>query len=152
MTLENLLPLIMRWIHILTAIVAVGGSFFLRVVLMPAASAVLSREEHNKLRPVLLRRWQKVVHVCIALFLLSGLYNYLAVTRHLHEGQPLYHALFGVKFLLALGIFTLAVLLTSLKPYTERLRTNSRFWLSLLLTLAFLVVLISGYMKQIPPI
>jgi len=36
----------------------------------------------------------------VALLLISGLYNYLAVTRVQHAGQPLYHMLFGIKFLL----------------------------------------------------
>ena len=110
---EMILPLIMRWAHVLAAIVAVGGSIYMRFVLMPVAASVLEEEPHKRLRAALTRLWQRFVHACILLFLVSGFYNYLAVTRLNHVSQPLYHALFGIKFLLALGVFALALILTS---------------------------------------
>ncbi len=146
----DLVVLLMRWAHILSAIVAVGGSFFMRVVLMPGANAVLSDAEHAKLRPALVKRWQKVIHVCILLFLISGFYNYFVVTSPMHQGQPLYHMLFGVKFLLAMLVFFLAIVLTSLKPWAARVRANAKLWLSLLVALAITVVLISGLLKNLP--
>lgn len=146
----DVIVLLMRWAHILSAIVAVGGSFFMRMVLMPAANAALSDDEHAKLRPVLVKRWQKVIHVCILLFLISGFYNYLVVTSPMHQGQPLYHMLFGIKFLLAMLVFFLAIVLTSLKPWAARVRANAKLWLGLLVALAITVVLISGFLRNLP--
>lgn len=143
-----LLPLIMRWAHILSAIVAVGGTFFVRFVLMPAADATLSEEAHSNLRPALMGRWQKVVHTCILLFLVSGLYNYLVITRFEHAGQPLYHALFGTKFLLAILVFALAIALTSKRQTSLHVKAKS--FLALLVLLATAVVLISGIMRALP--
>lgn len=140
----------MRWAHILAAIVAVGGIIFLRFVLMPAANAVLSPEEHGRLRPVLIRRWQKFVHVCIALFLISGLYNYIALMVPVHRGQGLYHALFGIKFLLALVVFFLAVALASSGEKFSGIKAKRTSMMTALITLAVIIVLISGYMRFIP--
>ena len=110
---EFLLALLMRWIHIVTAVVLAGGLFYYRFVFTPVAQKALSEEEREKLHEPLMRRWKLFVHPPIVLFLVSGFYNYLAVTRFLHEGQPLYHILFGIKFMLALGVFTIAIVVTS---------------------------------------
>jgi len=150
METELILPIIMRWLHIFAAIIAVGGIIFQRFVLMPAANAALGDDIHDQLRAKVVGRWQKFVHVCILLFLVSGFYNYLVLTAPMHEGQSLYHALFGVKFLLALVVFLLAIVLTSRQGYAERFRKNAKLWLGLLALLAIIIVLISGVMKNIP--
>lgn len=145
----ELLPLVMRWLHILSAIVSVGGVFFIFFVLRPVANAVLQPEVHAELRNALTRRWQKFVHAAILLFLISGFYNYLAVTRFQHVDQPVYHMVFGLKFLLALVVFGLAVALTSLKEWSAKMRSNP-VWLGILVLLAILVVLMSGYLRRLP--
>lgn len=150
MSMSITTALIMRWAHIFAAVIAVGGAIFLRFVLMPSAQASLDDAAHARLRSALIGRWQKFVHTCVLLFLVSGFYNYLAITRFEHEGQPLYHMLFGIKFLLALAVFALAVALTSLKSWSEKLRSNSRMWLVVLVALAAAVILVSGYMRALP--
>jgi uncharacterized membrane protein len=150
MTPDLLLPLIARWAHILSAIIAVGGSLFIRLVLMPAASVALTHEENERLGPALMRRWKYLVHTCILLFLLSGTYNYLAITRFQHAGQPLYHILLGLKILLALAVFYLAIALTSPGELFARIKTRRAQWLTALVALAVLVVLISGFIRTMP--
>jgi uncharacterized membrane protein len=140
----------MRWLHILSAVVLVGGAVFTRFALLPAASAVLDDATRQTLRAAVLGRWKGIVHTGIFFFLVSGFYNYLTFTRHLHDGQALYHALFGVKFLLALVVFALAILLTSNKAYAARIQANHGKWTGVLVALAVVVVLISGYMRFIP--
>ena len=146
----SLLVLVMRWAHILAAVTAVGGILFMRFVLMPSAVAVLDDETHQKLRAAIVKRWQHVVHTCILLFLVSGLYNYLAVTRFLHSDQPVYHMLFGVKFILAMVIFALALGLTSTRGWAAPLRGNAKFWMSVLAGLAIVVIAISGVLRGLP--
>lgn len=145
-----LLPLLMRWMHILAAIVALGGSIFIRFVLMPSAQQVLDDTKHAELRTAVIRRWMKFVHTCILMFLVSGFYNYIVIMAPAHKGQSIYHMLFGIKFLLALVVFALAVALTSLKPWSEKLRANAKLWLGVLVVFAVIVVGISGYMRAIP--
>ncbi|MBI5092448.1 MAG: hypothetical protein HZB26_08385 [Candidatus Hydrogenedentes bacterium] len=147
---NTILILAMRWTHILTAITAIGGTIFIRFVLIPVAESVLDDETHARLRAGLVKRWQKFVHTCIMMFLISGFYNYFVVTGPAHSGQPLYHALFGIKFLLALAVFGLAVVLTSTKDWSKGIRANAKTWLGLLVALGVVVVMVSGVMKNIP--
>ena len=145
-----LLAILMRWAHIFSAITAVGGIFFIFFMLTPIAARTLPDHQPEILRAALMRRWRMVVHTTILLFLISGFYNYLFVTRLLHQGQPIYHALWGVKVLLSLGIFALAVGLSSGKSWSERMRKNASTWTALLIGLAVAVVLISGVLKSLP--
>lgn len=147
MNLELFAALLMRWAHILAAIVALGGSIFFRFVFLPAAGACLTGDQSARLRQTFMVRWKRIVHTCIALFLISGLYNYLVIQRPQHEGQALYHALFGVKFLLALAVFYLALALTASGAFGSSLRRRAAYWLAMLVALAVIVVLISGYMR-----
>ena len=90
----ELVSLLSRWTHIGTAIVLVGGTVFLRFVLTPAA-AQLSDDEHTKLKQLVMGTWKKFVHAGIALFLLSGFYNFIAVQVPKHKGDSVYHAVMG---------------------------------------------------------
>jgi uncharacterized membrane protein len=145
----GLLPLLMRWAHVISAVVAVGGSFFIWLVLLPVAGRVLAAEQAGELRAALTKRWAKFVHTCILLFLVSGFYNYLVVTGPRHEGNGQYHMLFGIKFLLALVVFVLAVILTSSKPWSAKFKQNPIF-LTLLVVTSLIVVMLGGYMKLMP--
>lgn len=140
-----------RWIHVGTAIVVLGGSVFLRFVLFPAAEQ-LPEAAHEQLRTGVMSRWKRFVGLGIGLFLISGLYNYLVVTRPRHEGQPLYHALIGVKILLALAVFFLASALTGRAAAFEGIRRRRKLWLTVTILLAAAVVAISGVLKvAVPP-
>ncbi len=144
------LALLMRWIHLLCA-VAVGGSILFHwIVFAPAARKVLSAEQHAALREALMRRWKMLIHPSILLFLASGFYNYIKITAPLHQEQPLYHALFGTKFLLAIIVFAMAIVLTSTRAWSEKWRQGKLGWTLLALGTVALV-LIGGYMKLIPP-
>src|SRR5438067_2045615 len=88
----------MRWVHIGCAMVAVGGPFFVRFALLPAAERVLDGAAHLRLREAVNGRWRVVVYVVITLFLISGLYTFLVAGRWREfgpEDRRLYHMLFG---------------------------------------------------------
>ncbi len=145
------LNVLSRWIHVGTAIVVVGGSFFLRYVLMPAAEG-LPATEHDALRERLMGRWRKVVGIGIGLFLLSGFYNYVAVGIPGHKGNGLYHGLIGTKILLAFAIFFLASALSGRSAAFEGIRRNRGRWLAVTLLLAAIIIGISGFAKvALPP-
>ncbi len=146
----EILDLLSRWIHIGTAIVVLGGSVFLRFVLMPAAVG-LPDDEHQALRERLMGRWRKFVGIGIGLFLLSGFYNYLVVAMPKHQGDKLYHPLIGTKILLAFVVFFLASALTGRSAAFEGIRKNSKKWLLITILLAATIVVISGVLKFRPP-
>lgn len=147
-----LLPLVVRWLHILSATVVVGGGVFLWLVVPRALTrADLSTgDDRSAVQDALLRLWGPLFHTCILLFLVSGFYNYLLITRFEHTEQPVYHMLFGVKFLLALVVFAVGVALTSRHDWSARIHANARFWVGLLTVVAIAVVLISGTMRALP--
>jgi uncharacterized membrane protein len=149
---DEILRLVMRWLHVIAAIVAVGGSTFLRLVLMPVAGKVLADEEHERLRQPLMRRWKIFVHTSIFLFLVSGFYNYLVVTLPEHSGQPLYHMGMGIKILLAVVVIVLAIGLTSRFGWSAALRAKPARWLGVLLLCAYLIVLIAGALRMMGPV
>jgi uncharacterized membrane protein len=144
---EDLIPLVSRWIHVGTSIVLVGGSVFMRFVLVPAASATLSDAEHAKLRERVVGTWKRFVHIGILLFLLSGFYNYLVVARPNHEGDGLYHALMGTKILLALVVFFFASALVGKSQGLQKIREKRSTWLLVLILLSTLIVGIAGFLK-----
>jgi uncharacterized membrane protein len=137
--------LISRWVHVGTAIVVLGGSVFMRFVLMPAAQQ-LPEAEHQALRARVLGTWKKFVSLGIALFLISGFWNYI---RGMKAGPvgPLYHPLIGTKILLSFGVFFLASALVGRSPAFEGLRKNSKKWLAVTIALAAIVVALAGVVK-----
>jgi uncharacterized membrane protein len=145
------LAIVLRWMHILAAITAVGGTIFMRMALAPSVG-ILPDEQRKALHEQVRSRWVKFVMGAILFLIVSGLYNFF---RRLNAGIPadykmLYHGLFGIKFLLALVIFFLASALTGRAAALARFRQNAKFWLSVNLTLAVIVVCISGVLRFVP--
>ncbi len=146
----DVLSIVSRWTHVGTAIVLVGGTCFLRFVLTPAA-AQLPEAEHAKLKELVLKKWKKFVHIGIALFTVSGLYNFgMQIPRHRGEGG-MYHALIGIKILLAVAIFFFASALVGRSKSFEGMRSNAKFWQLVVILLSAVVVGISGYAKVALP-
>src|SRR5688572_1524952 len=145
------LELLMRWTHILAAIALAGGTMFRLFALVPAMNE-LSPEARQQLGSSLRSRWSRVVMLSSGLLIVSGLVNFmLTVTRFdipktAFPGS-MYHMLFGIKFLLALVVFVLAALLTGRTALAERLRRNERFWLTLNMVLAIILVCLGGVLK-----
>jgi uncharacterized membrane protein len=149
--------LLLRWAHVLAAIVAMGGLVFVRFALVPALSDVdeaTGDRIHDRIR----RRWLPWVIGAITVLLASGLANFLLFNARVKaEGwgdggwmrATNYHALFGVKFLLALVVFYFASGLVGRGTGTQWIRADRRKWLSVTLGLALAVVLLSGWMRQL---
>jgi uncharacterized membrane protein len=142
------LGLLFRWAHILAAITAVGGTVFARFALLPAVGT-LNEEQRAALLEGVRSRWSKFVAGAIAFLLISGLYNIMRMEQAFALGK-LYHALFGIKFILAFLIFALASILAGRGRAAQKLRQNARLWLSVNLLMAVLLVCISGTLRALP--
>lgn len=148
----DILGIVFRWAHILAAITAVGGVVFMRLALLPA-TAVLSEEQRRALQAEVRSRWVMPLMIALAFLLVSGLYNIIMnVTRYDLSAVRYYHPLFGIKFLLALVIMWIAAALTGRSQATEKIRANARYWLTVNLILAVIVVCISGILRFAPRI
>ncbi len=145
---SELIPIALRWIHIVTASVMIGGSAFQLFILHWAASS-LPDEARAQLRERIVSRWRIMVMAGIALLLISGLYNYhrVATTEGWLKSPAVYHAVMGTKILLALAVFFLASALSGRAATFEKLRQNSRFWLAVTLLLAVIVVALGSFLK-----
>lgn len=144
MDTELIFPVLSRWGYIGCAIVLIGGSSFIWLVVQPVLGTD-NADLHDRLR----NRWKKFVHPGILIFLVSGIYNLVKMIPH-HKGDALYHSLIGTKFLLALAVFALASILVGNKPGTQKVRDNARKWLGVTLLLALVIVGISGFVKVRP--
>lgn len=139
--------ILLRWLHILSAIALVGGTIYARLALLPAA-AVLPEGHRKTLQEGLRQRWMKLVMAAAGLLILSGLLNFVRIIKGLDvDIKPFYHAMFGTKFVLALLVFFLASVLAGRSAAFEKMRQNARFWLTLTMILAIVLVCISGVLR-----
>ncbi|HWC90931.1 MAG TPA: hypothetical protein VG433_14775 [Pirellulales bacterium] len=153
MSLTALLALLFRWLHILAGMTAVGGTIFARFVVLPSQD-VLAPDARNALATEMRRRWSKIVMASIGFLLLTGLCNFAIIVVNYRDDLHAvrwYHPLFGVKFLLALAVFTIASLLSGRTALADRVRQRARFWMSLNILLAVLIVCLSGILRTAHP-
>ncbi|HEY2881043.1 MAG TPA: hypothetical protein VGJ15_01385 [Pirellulales bacterium] len=152
----NWVSWILRWLHLVAAITAVGGTIFMRFALVPSV-VVLSDEQRKMLHEQVRSRWAKLVMASIGFLLLSGLINYL--TFYFDSKKPawdawresykgLYQAVFGVKFLLAMAIFFIASALAGRSEATKTFRQNAKWWMTLNVVFALAVVALSGILRS----
>src|SRR5579872_4951805 len=87
--MDAALPLLMRWLHIASVIVLLGGVFYARVVAGDLAPG-----------------FRPVAYTSIGGILVSGLYNFL----NKPSIPPHYQMWFGIKVLLALHVFAVVLL------------------------------------------
>lgn len=136
------LGIFFRWLHIITACVAVGGLFFM-VLLLPAGLRSLDVVVREEVALRFRRLFKVVIHACILLFLISGTYNAIANWKGYRAGVPLTHELFGLHILLALCVFVVWLLALAGKPT----RPGVRRWMGASLVLVLLTVAAASSLK-----
>jgi uncharacterized membrane protein len=101
------LTIFMRFLHIISAITLVGGALTWRYAAIPAM-APLAEDTRSKLGDAIAAAWRPFVLSAIAGILISGIFNFLRKTGL----TPAYHAVFGIKMLLALHVFAVLYIAT----------------------------------------
>ena len=106
------LGIFFRWLHLATAATAVGAVFFMRII-VPPAMAKIDPPTAAQAAGAMRRGLKMTIHICIVLFLGSGVYNLInAMQKYDAPGvKPLGDILIGIHLLLALGVFALALIL-----------------------------------------
>lgn len=125
--LGELLRIVMRWAHVSSAALLVGGMFYARFVAGDALEAA-----RNRLRP-----W---VWGTIAGLVVSGLYNLHAATGH----SRYYWLWMIIKLLLALHVFVSAGLAIVGRSEGERQRRTASAAIS-----GLIVIAIAAYLRRI---
>jgi uncharacterized membrane protein len=148
---ELISGVVLRWMHILAAVTAVGGTIFARLALVPSLG-VLNEDARGKLHEAIRQHWARPVQISIAFLLISGIINIILLERNYDLGRVAYYRpLFGIKFLLAFGVFFLASALTGHGKATQRFRDNRRYWLTVNMVLAITIICISGVLRRSNP-
>ena len=142
--MTEVVGILMRWAHIASAAVLIGGLVCARLVVAPVLGES-SPEERSEALDGLGKRFRPLVYAAIGGLVVSGLYNFLTHPGH----TPYYHAWFGVKFLLALHVFAAAVLAvrSSRAPNEEEARRLRR--MSGAILTGMLAILIGAYLRLI---
>src|SRR5687768_16888742 len=100
------LDLSLRWLHILSACILVGGSFFMYFAWFPGLAKVSAKTREETLASVR-RGWAMWVGVASGLILISGFYA-VAMASIRYDVGPVYNGLVGLKILLGLFLMFLA--------------------------------------------
>jgi uncharacterized membrane protein len=140
--------LLLRYMHILGAIMLMGGTIFMRFALRPAAKT-LPHDIHAGLHEQVRSRWAKAVALASLLILVSGLANLALASRNTYD--PVfglnYNMVVGIKFILSLPIFFIAAILMGRSNLSQKFKANADLWINLNLTLALVMVLIGGVLR-----
>jgi len=142
--MHTLLVILFRWLHITAACIAVGGLFFMRVV-VPAGLAKLEPEARRETFLRIRRVFKMVIHTCILLLLVSGLYNTMGNWEIYNQLAQSAQPLWGVHLLLGLIIFAIAIyVLMGKKPPEEHGN-----WVVVNLVLMAVTIAVAGGLKYV---
>jgi uncharacterized membrane protein len=140
--------LLSRMLHILGAIILVGGVFYLRAVILPNVESPGTDTD----RQFGGRRaaWAKWVGIATLLLLVTGLANYLYIIRSHERLASSYHMIAGMKMLSGIALFLLAALVAGRSPAAATIRQRMRFWLNVALLLGIITVALGSVLRTYP--
>lgn len=121
-TLQMVLSVLMRWVHVTTVVCLIGGVFYARLA-----------------GPPLARKFGSAIPWLAGALFLSGLYNFLTKSSY----PPGYHMWFGIKFLIALHPLSMLVLMA--RPNMDEAKRQR--WLTSILVSGLIVIAISGILR-----
>lgn len=94
----------MRYVHIVSAVVAMGGLTFMLLCLSPT-TRVLDDGFSDSWMKMIRRRFDRVVWLSIAGLVVSGVYNWVLSAGAYKAMGPVGNILIGTKVLLAMAMF-----------------------------------------------
>ncbi|MGH7259899.1 MAG: hypothetical protein ACREI9_04375 [Nitrospiraceae bacterium] len=112
--IKQLIPIINHWLHLVSAVIWIGGLAFLVMSLTPTLQAAVPKELVKPIAEGLHKRYNRIVGIILVVILFTGGINLHYVnqvlTSQTGEGIP-HHAkyltIFFIKLFLVLGIITL---------------------------------------------
>ena len=154
----ELLPVLMQWLHVGSVVLMIGGFFFLRVVLLPAAK-VLPDPQKTQIIDAAFRRFRVIVWIALTTILVSGVYNFIAflistgnqttvTDPNLVPDYSMYIVVLGVKFLIVTLIFILGIALTFPYPVYAPIQKRPAPWLNVTLILGLIVIFLSTLLRR----
>src|SRR4051812_36473375 len=138
------LIILSRWLHIIAAVLALGGTFFMRVIL-PLGLAEADAASRHAVFLRCRRVFKMVIHTCVLLLLLTGTFNSMRNLDDYKLDKPLTHILWGSHMLLGVTAMVIAMLLLVPKEPPKWRRTGAM----LNLVILFITVLLASGLKYV---
>ena len=135
-TLRTILMLLMRWTHIASAIILLGGFVFARFVVAPALGASGAQ---RALADNIAARFRTIVMVVVVTIAGSGLYNYLTKENY----PPHYHMWMGIKLLVVLHVLAASLLYSTARADEAKRRRQATG----IVISGVVIILISGWLR-----
>ena len=128
---------LVRWLHIASMTTLLGGMIFWRLVLAEA-SEDMGMAARGPLFERVAAAFRPLVLASIVGLVVSGFINFLSAPGH----SKLYHALFGIKMLLALHVFAVSIIMVRPNnPRRTRLATGT-------MISGLIILLISAWLRR----
>jgi uncharacterized membrane protein len=142
------LMLLSRILHILGAIIIVGGILYIRAIITPSVSDpnITADRQLGGRRAT----WAMWVGIATLLLLVTGLWNYMQIIKTHERMASSYHMIAGLKMLAGIALFLLAALLAGRSPVAEVMRQRMRFWLNMCLLLGIITVALGSVLRTYP--
>ncbi len=112
--LNKIIPILSHWLHVLSAVVWIGGLAFLVMAVTPGLQASVPKEFIKPICDTFYKQYRKVVGVLLMIILFTGGINlhYVGELMEMQTGEGLSHnakylTIFFIKLTLVLGILTL---------------------------------------------
>jgi hypothetical protein len=139
--MDFVVPYLARYLHIASAITLLGGMFFALLAWLPALQTAGGTGEQS-ISDAIASKFRPWFLLAMVGLLVSGFYNYY---RHvqLKDVPSMYHMVFGMKFLLALHVFTVGFI--ALKGNNAKRR---RQILGVVIS-GLVIIALSGWMRQL---
>jgi uncharacterized membrane protein len=140
--------LLSRILHILAAIILVGGIFYLRTIVTPSIATPNANvdEQFGGRRAA----WAMWVGIATLLLLVTGLWNYMQIIKTNEKMASSYHMIAGLKMLAGIALFLLAALVAGRSPVAEMMRQRMRFWLNVCLLVGIVTVVLGSVLRTYP--
>ena len=136
--MPDVLFVLMRWLHFVSMATLVGGILYARLV-MTASIHALSPDARDAFDGRAASRYRPLVIAAIIGLILSGTYNLLTNPGHTSK----YHMLLGIKLMLVLHVFAVALLITQpVNPRRARMMTG-------VMISGLIILAISAYLRRI---
>lgn len=146
-----MLAVVIRVLHIAFAVIAAGAAFYQWRVVHPTLAG-MDESERRRIRSELLARWRGVIWTAMPVLLVTGLINFIAFKIPMYKeysNKAVYHGLFLVKFLAALGVFHTATVLTLPgDKFEAKYRDKAGFWLGLMMVFLSIVIVVGAVMSN----
>ena len=141
------MSVLIQWLHVAAAVLAVGGVACMRFVVIPAAEEMEASARSTFMESVH-SRFRHIVGISLGLLLITGLYNVGIVAAAGQLTTPTYLYPIIVKIVLALAVFKIAFMLMIPGPLFSGVKAKRKGWLMVNFVLGMIVILIAAYLRR----